>query len=126
MRIRRIQRGLAGCDIRLLRCQPLGPLEDFPECIQSKVDRDTNVGGDKIIHRPRAEYVKTVEEGDGGEEDEREPGSVGLEWRPEDESVAVDTLGLEGGVKFDVGDADRHPGEETGDGGQVLEPGEDS
>lgn len=43
----------------------------------------------------------------------------------EDERVAVDTLCLEGPVEAEVGDADGAPGEELGNGGEVLEPLED-
>ena len=32
---------------------------------------------------------------------------------------------MQGRVEADVGEGDGHPGEEGGDGGEVLEPGED-
>ena len=38
---------------------------------------------------------------------------------------AGDALGAEGGVEAQVGDGDGDPGEDLGDGGEVLEPGED-
>jgi len=73
----------------------------------------------------RNKDVKTVEDDDHGEEDEGSPGEVGLEGRLEHQGVAVNTLCLERGVELDVGHADGAPGEERGDGGQVLEPIED-
>ncbi len=122
MRIRRIQRRLAGKNIRLVRRDPLGPLEDLPERVQGEVDGDAHVRRDEAVDVEGAEDVEAVEDGDDGEEDEREPGRVRLEGGPEDEGAAVDALGLEGRVEADVGDGDGHPGEEGGDGHEVLEP----
>lgn len=116
MRIRRIQRRLAGEDVRLVGRDPLGPLEDLPERVQGEVDGDADVRRDEAVDVERAEDVEAVEDGDDGEEDEREPGRVWLEGRTEAEGAAVDALGLEGGVEADVGNGDGHPREEGGDG----------
>lgn len=124
MRIRRIQRRLARCYVGLGRVHPLGPLEDLPEHVQEKVDRDANVVRDETIDVKRLEDVKPVEEGDHEEEGKGKPGEVRLERRFENEGVAVDALGFEGLVELDIGDADRHPGEEVGNGDEILEPGE--
>lgn len=125
LRIRRIQRVLAGEDVGLLGTQPLGPLEDLPKGIEGEVDWDPHVRRDERIDVKGTEDVEAVEKGDHGEENEGEPRRVRLEGGAEDEGAAIHTLGLEGGVEFDVGDGDGHPGEEIGDGDEVLEPLED-
>lgn len=71
------------------------------------------------------EDVESVEDDDDGEVREREPSGIWLELALEHERVAVHSLGLECLVELDVREADRAPGEERGDGGQVLEPAED-
>lgn len=126
MRIRRIQRRLSSVNIRLRARDPPRPLEDLPERIQHEVDGNPHVSGDETIHIKGPEDVEAVEDDDDGEEDEGEPCGVGLEGGPEDEGAAVDALGLEGGVEAEVGDRDGDPGEEGGDGAEVLEPCEDS
>ena len=126
----RVQRRLAGGDVRLGSRDPPGPLEDLPEQEQGEIDRYAHIGRDEIVQIKAlgraGEDVEAVEQCDEREEDETEPCRVWLESRLEDEGVAVDTLCFERGVELDVGDGDGHPGEEVGDGGQVLEPGEDS
>ena len=66
-----------------------------------------------------------VEEDDQAEEDCGADTHVWLERRFEDKCVAINALSLASIVKFDVCDVDADPGEECGDGGQVLEPLED-
>lgn len=56
--------------------------------------------------RGAGEGVEAIEQGDCGEEEEREPGRIGLEGGMEDEGGAADVLGAEGVVESDVGDAD--------------------
>ena len=117
----RIQRRLAGGDVRLRRRDPPRPLEDLPEQEQGEIDWDAYIGRDEVVHikalRRAGEDVETVEQSDEGEEDEAEPCRVWLESRLEDEGVAVDTLSFERGVEFNVSDGDGHPSEEVGDGG---------
>lgn len=125
MRIRCIQRGLARRDIRLGGIHPLGPLEDLPEEVEQEVDGDADVVCDEVVDAEGLENVEADEEGDYGEEEEGEPGEVGLHRGFEDEGVAVDALGFEGLVELDVGDQDGHPGREVGKGDEVLEPDED-
>lgn len=110
-----MQVGLGGID-------PLGALDNLPEGVENKVDRDADVSGDKVVKDPGLKDVEAVEENDDGKEDKGGVGGVGLEGRFEDERVAVDTLRLERLVKLDVGDTDADPGEEVGDCGEVLEP----
>jgi hypothetical protein len=71
-------------------------------------------------------HVEAVEEDDHDEVDQGEPGSVWLEMTLEDKSVAVNPLGFEGLVELEIGNADRAPGEEGGNGSQVLEPCENN
>jgi hypothetical protein len=72
--------------------------------------------------------VTVDEDGElGEEEDERNHndgvvGKVRLEGSTVRESGAVDTLNLGGAVETEVGEADRPPDEETGDGGHIGEP----
>lgn len=129
MRIRRIQRGLPSLNVRLCRRHPPGALEEFPEKVQPKVDRDADISRYKVIDFEalgwRREDVEAVEEDDERKEDETGVGGVGLEGGFEDQGVPIDALGAEGVVEFEVGDRDGNPGEEVSDCGQVLEPLED-
>ena len=52
------------------------------------------------------------------------PRRVRLEGRREWQGLAVDALGFHACVEADVRVCDAEPGEETGDGGHVGEPGE--
>lgn len=98
-------------------------LENLPPEEKCKEDRNPNVRSDEVIDvEGVAEGVEAVEDDDDGEEGESAPGNVGLEGGSEHQGLAIDALGLEGLVELDVGDADRAPGEEAGDGGKVLEP----
>jgi len=126
MCIRSIQRCLSSKNVRLCRPDEARPLENFPEQKQHEIDRNPNVRSYEIIDGEGFEDVETVEEGDYGEEEEREVCGVGLEGRFENESVAVDALSFQSLVELDVCNRDAHPGEEVGDGGQVLEPFEDN
>lgn len=45
-----------------------------------------------------------------------------MEWRFEDESIAVYALRFERGIKLEIRDAYTNPGEEIGNGSQFLEP----
>lgn len=124
--IRSIQRCLSSEQVRLCRLDEARPLEDFPEHKQHQIDRNPDVSGYEIIDGPGFEDVETVEEGDYGEEEESEVCGEGLEGRFENESVAVNALSFQSLVELDVCNRDAHPGEEVGDGGQVLEPFEDN
>ena len=126
MCIRSIHRCLASKNVRLCWSDEARSLEDFPEYKQQQVDRNPNVRGYEIIDGPGFEDIETVEDGDYGEEEEGEVCGEGLEGRFENQSVAVDALSFQSLVELDVGDRDAHPGEEVGDGGQVLEPLEDN
>lgn len=64
VQIRRIQRGLSGLDIGFGGIDPFRTLEDLPEEIQSKVDRDADIGGNEVVGGPRTECVEAVEEDD--------------------------------------------------------------
>lgn len=125
LQIRRIQRCLAGMDIRLVRPDEFRPLKDLPERVEGEVDGDAHVSGDEPMDVERTEGVEPVEQGDHAEEAEGEPGRVGLKRRSEDEGAAIDPLGLERGVEADVGGRDAHPGDEGRDCDDVLEPFED-
>ena len=69
--------------------------------------------------------MEPIEETDDTKKDEGEVRDIGLEGGSEGEGTTIDALGAQGGVEADVGDGDGHPGEEAGDGGEVLEPLED-
>ena len=87
-------------NVRLSRVDPRRTLEQFPAEIQRKVNGNANVRRDEIIDVPGAKGVEAVEDDDDAEEDEREPGRVGLEGRFEDERIAVDALGFESFVEL--------------------------
>ena len=113
-------------DVCLRRVDPVRALEELPEDVQEEIDGDTDVRSDEVLVVPRGPDIEAVEENDDREEEEGKPREVWLEGRLKHEGIAVDSLGLERGVKFDVRDADAAPGEKTGDGGEILEPGEDN
>lgn len=125
MRICRIQRRLPGLDIRLRTRDPPRPLKCLPESIERKVDRDPHISGDEAVLIERAKDVEAVEKSDDGKKDEGEVRGVGLKGRSEGEGLAIDSLGFKRCVKADIGDRNRHPGEEGGDGDKVLKPCED-
>lgn len=125
MSIRNIHRSLTGMDICLVRLDEFRPLADLPERVKGEIDGDANVSCDEPMDVEGTEGVKPVEQGDHAEEAEGEVGCVGLEVRPEDEGSAIDPLGLERGVESDVGDGDAHPGNQSGDCDDILEPLED-
>jgi len=68
------------------------------------------------------ENIETIEKNDDYKVEESGPGGVWLEAALEYQSVAVNSLRLEGLVELDVGDADGAPSEEGGNGRQILEP----
>ncbi len=70
-------------------------------------------------------HSEAVEKDDEAKVDQGSPGQEWLHGALENESVAVNALGIEGLLEIDVGNADAAPGEELGNGDQVLEPGED-
>lgn len=126
-----VQRSLARPDIRLGSLDEAGTLEDLPEQEETKVYGNDNICRDEILNVPvrtafgtsvLCEDGEAVEERDDGEEDQRGPCTVGLEFTLEDESVAVDSLCSESSLEANVCDADGHPCEEGCDGGQGLEP----
>jgi len=125
-----IQSCLTRCDIRVGCIDEVSPLEDLPEEVEDEEDWDADVGSEEVSNIPmlvaRANKdIEAVEDNDQAEEDQGNPGQIGLEVRPEHQGVTVNALCLEGGVELDVGQANGAPSEEGGDGGQVLEPCED-
>lgn len=125
MCIRSIQRCLSSEQVRLCRLDEARPLDDFPEHKQHQIDRNPDVRGYEIIDGPGFEDIETVEEGDYGEEEEGEVCREGLEGRFKNKSIAVDALSFQCLMESDICHRNAHPGEEVGDGGQVLEPFED-
>ena len=120
-----IQSCFPGEDVRFGRIDHLGALDNLPEDEEGKINWDADVGSNEIIAGPGFEDVEAVENDDHGEEGQRKISCVGLEGRLEYESVAIDSLRLEGFMELDVSNANAHPREQIGDGGQVLEPLED-
>ncbi len=116
---------LSGVNVCLGGIDPMRALVDLPEAVQEEVDGDSDVRGDEVLVAPRRPDIEAVEDDDNGEEEEGGIREVWLEWRLEDKGIAVNALSLEGLVELDIRNADTAPGEETGDGCQVLEPGED-
>ena len=102
------------------------PLEYSPEEVECEINGNSDIVGDEpLVIEAACDRVEAVEEDDEGEEPESNPGEIRLERRCELHIGAVDTLCLASGVEPDVSNADADPGEEGGDGRQVLEPLED-
>jgi len=123
---------LAGPNVGLGWTDKLGTLKDLPEQVEDEEDGDVDVGSEEVlvVKVPFLtgwvdEDGESVEDDDDGEEDESKPGSIWLEAGPEDQSVAVNTLGNESFAEANVGKADGDPGEELSNGDNVLEPVED-
>ena len=111
--------------IRLGTGDEVSAFEDAPEQVKAEIDGNADVVGDEsLVIECGGECIKPVEEDDETEEDACCVTKVGLEGGLEGELVAVNALGLAGVVEANVGDADGNPAEERGDGGEVLEPGE--
>lgn len=123
----RIQRRLATPNVRLRGLDKRRAFEDAPEHVEGNVDGDSDVGGNEVADGPVAarEDGESVEEDDDDEVGERRVRRVWLPWAAEDHAVPVDALCDQRLAELDVGDQDADPGEEVGDGGQVLEPVED-
>lgn len=122
-----VEGGLAGPDVCVLGLDECGTLEDLPEGIEGKVDGDADISGDEVLDGPVSgcEDIEAVEDDDDGEVGEGEVCGVGLEPGAEDQVLAVNSLSDQGLAELDEGDADGHPCEEVGNGGEVLEPAED-
>lgn len=114
---------LASVDISLRRIDPSGSLEELPEEEEAEIDGNTNVIGDKgLIGETSGNAVETVQQDDYREEDDTGPCCVWLEFGFENEGVSVDSLCPQSLMESKVGNQDRNPREESGDGGQILEP----
>jgi hypothetical protein len=109
----------------------LGALEYLPERVEQEENGHTNVSSEEISEltgSPLAgmgEDSKAVEEDDQTKVDQGEPSKVWLIRRPEHQSLAINTLRNESLAELDVGNANAAPGEELGNGGEVLEPQKD-
>lgn len=125
-----IKRSLAAPNIRRSRIDELRTLEDLPKSVEENEDSHTNVRREEVRDlrcspRMYREHLEAVEDDDQSEVRERCPGNVWLALAPEEQSAAIDTLKLLCLPEARVGVANGAPGEELGNGGQVLEPGED-
>lgn len=122
MSIRSIQCGLAGLDIRLVRLDELRPFIDSPKRVEGEVDRYTDVSRHETVAVERVKGVEATEKNDDGEEAKGKIGRIWLKGRSENEGAAIDALSFERGVKSNVGDGNAHPGDESGDCDDILEP----
>lgn len=117
-----VESGFATEDVGFGRVHPLGPFEDLPEGIEQEIDGDADVGGDEVVAKEGLEGVEAVKQDDHGEKGEGEVGRIGLKVGAENQSAPVHALSLQRFVELDVRNGDADPGEQAGDGGQVLEP----
>ena len=89
-------------------------LYTFQNTNRPPIDHDTHIRRHEILVIKTLSLarksVEAIEQRDHSEEDEGEPGRVGLKGRFEDERVAGDVLSAECGVEADVSDADGDPG----------------
>jgi hypothetical protein len=104
----------------------LGSLHNFPNHVGDNVNCNANVGGNERSSVPVSaeEDAEAGEDGDDTTADGADVGSEGLKTTLHGKGVAVDVLGFAGVVVADVADAEGHPGEETGDGAEIEQPGE--
>jgi len=126
-----IESGFTSRDVGVSRVDERSPLENFPECVEDEEDRNAQIGSEEIGDGPvRVVFankdIKSIEDDNDGEVGEGKPGSVWLEPGLENKSVAVNPLSFECLVELYVCNANRAPGEEGCNSGQVLEPVERS
>ena len=120
-----IQCSLTSINISLRRVSPVCPFENLPEDEQSKIDGHANVIGDEAVDiKATSNRVEAIEEDDQAKKDETHPCQIWLKGRSEDQSTTVNALRRESLVEHDVGNANRHPCEKSGNRGQVLKPSE--
>lgn len=122
---------LATPNVCLCRLDHFRALEDLPEGEQDEENWNTHVGREEIGKLRRSpwscgENFEAVEQDDQSEVSEGYPRSVRLPYTLENKGIAVDTLGDKRLAELDVGKTHTAPGEELGNGGQVLEPCEDA
>jgi len=122
-----IDSSLTGEEIDLGRVADVSTLEHLPDKVAEEENWDTDVRGDERLNIPCSlgEHLPSLEDDAQRKEDETSPSAVWLEVRPEDKSVAVNSLYLERLLELDVGNANADPGEHVGCGNQVGEPLED-
>jgi hypothetical protein len=103
------------------------PAKALPDGIENENSRHSDVGSDEVLNIPVVsdEDLEAVEEGNEHEEDERNPGGVGLPGRLVWERVPVDALSLHTVVEPKVGEEDDDPGDDSSDRRDVVEPVED-
>ncbi len=119
----RIQRRFARVQIRLGAADEVSALEDAPEQVQAEINWNADVVSDEaLVIETWSECIEAVEKDDQAEEDSCCVGKVRLEGGLQGELIAIDALCLTRIVKPDVCNVDGHPGEERGNGGEVLEP----
>jgi len=105
----------------------LRTLEDLPKRVKAEEDGNTEICRQEFANIPvrvmfAHEDIESVEDDDDGEENERSPGGIWLEFAFEYKGVSVNPLGLERVVETQIRNAYGAPGEEGRNGGQVLEP----
>lgn len=122
-----IDGSLASPDIGSLGIHHLTALKDLPEQIQDNKDRDTNIRRDEVcsVEVPSSKDVKSIENDDNQEEDQRYIRLIRLEWSMERHICFSDTLSLERSAESNGGQANADPSEQVGDGRQMQEPVED-
>jgi hypothetical protein len=140
----RVQRSFTRVQIGLTRLDEVRTFDDTPEEIEAEVDGDTDVlfllahlaqngigcwrthiDDETLIIKSTSNSIEAIEEDDQTKEDCCSIRQIRLERRLERERATIDALRLRRVVEANIRDADRHPGEEGGDGGEVLEPRED-
>ncbi|KAH8432983.1 uncharacterized protein LDX57_010618 [Aspergillus melleus] len=101
-------------------------MEELPANDGHNEDGNANVGSEEVSRVPISfqKYWEAGDQGDNSRSDEPEPGSIRLQRGHPGQRAAADALRLESGVKPDVTEAERRPGDQTGDGAQIQQPGE--
>ena len=114
---------LTRVDISLRRTDPPGSLQNLPEEEEAEIDGNTDViGNEGLVIETSGNAVESVEQDDYREEDEGSICCVWLESGFVDEGIPVDSLCPHSLVESNIGNQDRGPREEGGDGGDILEP----
>lgn len=83
--------------------------------------RQTNIGDQEVADVPSSTHKdrESVEDQQDGEESERTPGQVWLEWASEPLVLVCQTLNSLGLMETDERETDGDPSEQTGNGGKI-------
>jgi len=120
-----IDSSLARPDVSLCALDEFVAFEDLPDSVEEEEDWDVDIcNQEALIVKATDENCKSIEYDNNAEESDSEPSTICSSPGSENQSVAVNVLGLEGIAETEIGDTDGDPCEKLGNGDEILEPSE--